>query len=285
MARTKGGEPMKKIMNLFVMLMLMGSLFSLAFAVEADEHNKSNPLYNEAGHQDNITGLVLRPRVDNETEREVGIMNNSLGARIRLLQLEKALLTNILKGAMIIQVLKGLNVSTIELQAILTNLSAVLTAVRAADPTVNDSVAIFVQLKNESRNLTTQFRVSLRTLLDNETIALIKGQLKNLTSDELQNCSIRLRHWIRQFNQNQLYRLYGIIGETNTSLIKEYIHGNISLNLVKLQLHKMVNQMTKERRHMIFAEVKEDNIKKKVHAQAMLDDMDHHGKANGHGRP
>lgn len=276
---------MKKIMNLFVMLMLMGSLFSLAFAVEADEHNKSNPLYNEAGHQDNITGLVLRPRVDNETEREVGIMNNSLGARIRLLQLEKALLTNILKGAMIIQVLKGLNVSTIELQAILTNLSAVLTAVRAADPTVNDSVAIFVQLKNESRNLTTQFRVSLRTLLDNETIALIKGQLKNLTSDELQNCSIRLRHWIRQFNQNQLYRLYGIIGETNTSLIKEYIHGNISLNLVKLQLHKMVNQMTKERRHMIFAEVKEDNIKKKVHAQAMLDDMDHHGKANGHGRP
>jgi len=47
----------------------------------------------------------------------------------------------------------------------------------------------------------------------------------------------------------------------------------------------MVNQMTKEKRHMIFSEIKEENIKKKVHTQAMLDDMDHLGKGNGHGRP
>jgi hypothetical protein len=263
---------MKKRTNIFLVLMLLGSIFTTAFAVQADEHV-------------NETSVPPGHHFDNETEREVSIMNNSLGARIRLLQLEKALLTNILKGAMTVQVLKGLNVTTTKLEKILGNLSDILEEVRAADPTANDSVQVFVDLKNESKNLTKQYRDTLRLLLDNETIAMIREQLKNVTSDELQNCSMRLRHWVKQFNMNQLYRLYGFIGETNTTLINEYINGTISLNLVKLQLHKMVNQMTKEKRHMIFSEIKEDNIKKKIHTQKMLEDMEQHGNGTGHGRP
>jgi len=276
---------MKKITNLLLVLMLLGSILSVAFAVQADEDDQGTTQDEDQDEQNNTTKMPRGHHYGNDTEREVGIMNNSLGARIRLLQLEKALLTNILKGVMTVQVLKGLNVTTTELEHILGNLSEVLENVRAADPAANDSVQVFVELKNESKNLTKQFRDTLRLLLDNETIAMIKEQLKNITSDELQNCSMRLRHWIRQFNMNQLYRLYGIIGETNTSLINDYINGNISLDLVKLQLRKMVNQMTQEKRHMIFSEIKEDNIKKKIHTQKMLEDMEHHGNGNGHGQP
>lgn len=276
---------MKKITNLLLVLMLLGSILSVAFAVQADEDDQGTTQDEDQDEQNNTTKMPRGHHYGNDTEREVGIMNNSLGARIRLLQLEKALLTNILKGVMTVQVLKGLNVTTTELEHILGNLSEVLENVRAADPAANDSVQVFVELKNESKNLTKQFRDTLRLLLDNETIAMIKEQLKNITNDELQNCSMRLRHWIRQFNMNQLYRLYGIIGEKNTSLINDYINGNISLDLVKLQLRKMVNQMTQEKRHMIFSEIKEDNIKKKIHTQKMLEDMEHHGNGNGHGQP
>ncbi|MBN1860986.1 MAG: hypothetical protein JW840_05955 [Candidatus Thermoplasmatota archaeon] len=266
---------MKKIQHLIIILMLMVSIASLAYAAEADDDNQGNP---NAGN-----GHTNHP-LDNETEREIGIMNNSLGARIRLLQLEKAILTNLLKGTMTVQVLKGLNISTTPLELVLENLSNALDAVRVADPAANDSVAVFVNLKNESRNLTKQFRDTLRVLLDNETIAMIKGQLRNITNDQLQNCSMRLRHWIRQFNMNQLYRLYGVIGETNTSLLEQYLNGNISLNQTKLQLHRMINQLTKEKRHMIFSEVKEANIKKKIHAQNAIEAMQNHGNGNGHGR-
>ncbi|MBN2599451.1 MAG: hypothetical protein JXA75_02835 [Candidatus Thermoplasmatota archaeon] len=269
---------MKKIRNLLIMLMLMGSLFSLAFAVEADDDDQSTP------EDEEETTPWQNPHFDNETVRQLGIMNNSLGARIRLLQLEKALIRNILKGVMTVQVLGELNVSTTELEAILENLSDVLEEVRAADPSANDSVQIFVELKNESRNLTKQFRDTLHFILNNETIAMIKEQLRNATSDELQNCTMRLRHWIRQFNRNQLYRLYGVIGEVNTSLINEYLNGNISLDLMKFQLHKMVNQMTKEKRHMIFSEVKEENIKRRIQGHAMFEDMGRLGKGMGHGR-
>jgi hypothetical protein len=270
----KGVTDMSKIKNLLMVLMLMASIASLAFAVEADDDNQGNPNNGNGNHNHPF---------DNETEHEIGIMNNSLGARIRLLQLEKAILTNLVKGTMTVQVLKGLNVSTTKLETILANLSDVLDAVRAADPAANDSVQVFVQLKNESRNLTKQFRDTLRLLLDDETIAMIREQLRNVTSDELQNCSMKLRHWIRNFNMNQLYRLYGIIGETNNSLLAQYLDGNISLNQTKFQLYKMINQMTKEKRHMIFSEVKEENIKKKIQAHTAMENMGNHGHGNGHG--
>ncbi len=59
-------------------------------------------------------------------------MNNSFGAEIRLLQLEKALLKNILKGEMAVQVLIGLNFTTTELESILTEMKALLEEVRAS---------------------------------------------------------------------------------------------------------------------------------------------------------
>ena len=273
--QVKGVNLMKKIQHYSIILMLLVSLTSLAFAVEADNDNQGNP--------DTANGHPNNP-FDNETEREIGIMNNSLGARIRLLQLEKAILTNLLKGIMVVQVLEGINISTTPLEGILDNLSTILDEVRAADPTANDSVAVFVDLKNEARNLTKQFRDAVYVLIDNETIALIKEQLRNITSDQLQNCSMRLRHWIRQFNMNQLYRLYGVIGETNTSLLEQYFNGNISLNQTKLQLYKMINQLTKEKQIMIFSEVKAENIKKKIHAQNAIEQMQNPGKGNSHGR-
>jgi hypothetical protein len=299
----KGWNPMKKITPLLIMLMLLTSAAFLAVADKPGDNHKGNTGNghdnhtgdNETGNHDNETNddngnetgdsdNGNQTHDDNETEHEVEIMNSTLGAQIRLLQLEKALLYNILKGAMTVQVLKGLNVTTTTLEAILADLHDVLTEVQTADPAANNSVQTFIELKNQTRNLTKQFRDTIRTLLDNETINRIKEQLKNITSDELQNCSKNLRNLIRHFNQNQLYRLYGMIGETNTTLLNEYINGNISLNQTKLQLHKLVNQMTKEKRYQIFSDVKEDNIKKHIRAHKDVDDIEHHGKGNGHGK-
>ena len=304
----KGVNVMKKIANLFLVLMLMTSIVSLAFADEANDHNQGNP-HDENGTNDqnnetdsqnethdqvneteshqndsSVNGTENDGSFENETEHEIEIMNNSLGARIRLLQLEKAIITNLLKGIMTVQVLKGLEVNTTNLEAILADLKDVLKNVSAADPAANNSVQIFITLKNESRTLTKEFRETIRALLDNETIKEIREQLRNMTSDELQNCSLKIRHWIRQFNRNQLYRLYGIIGETNNTLLNEYLNGTVSLDQVKLQLHKMMNQMTKEKRNKIFSEVKEENIRKKIPAHESFDDMEHHGKGNGHGK-
>ncbi|PNX49016.1 MAG: hypothetical protein BV457_02580, partial [Thermoplasmata archaeon M9B1D] len=96
---------MKKIFSLLVVLVLLISISSIVYADEAEEDSPENDTVNE-------------------TEKEIEVMNNSLGSEIRLLQLEKALLINILKGEMAVQVLIGLGFNTtenntIELESIL----------------------------------------------------------------------------------------------------------------------------------------------------------------------
>jgi hypothetical protein len=259
---------MKKMTNIILVLMLMASTMSFALAVKADEPTQQTP---------------LQDPIDDETEHQIQVMNNSIGSRIRLLQLEKALIKNILKGNMTIQILKGLDVNTTQLQAILDNLTAVLNEVRAADPDANDSLEMFIELKNESRNLTKQFRDALQVLLDEETISQIREQLRNVTSDELQNCSMRIRHWVRHFNRNQLYRLFALTGEVNISLLDEYLNGNVTLDQARQHFYKLVNQMTKEKRYMIFSEIKEENLKNKIHAHQAIEHIQNHGNGKGYG--
>jgi len=274
--------------------MLLTSVASLALANKAGDTPPGAPYFDRQGHpHDNETNnhtynepRALQPPLrhnytDNETEHDIEIMNVTLGAEIRLLQLEKAILTNLLEGAMTVQVLKGVNISTTPLETILTELKAVLLEVRAVNVSANYTIQTFIELKNESRNLTKEFRGTLRSLVTNETMQQIKERIHAIYSQELQNCTLKIRMKIRQFNRNQLYHLYGIIGETNTSLINSYINGNLTLNQTKLQIHKIVNQLTKDKQQMIFMEFKDDNIKRRVQSHASMDEYRQHGYRYG----
>jgi hypothetical protein len=222
----------------------------------------------------------------NETQKEIEVMNNSLGAEIRLVQLEKALLKNILKGEMAVQVLIGLGYNTTEnntdeLESILAEMKVVLEEIRVTNTSSNESIQIFVSLKNESKNLTTQFRETIRILLNNTALREIRERIKEMVSNELDNYGKRIRNLIRQFNFNQLYRLYGIVGEANSSFVNDYFNGTLPLNETKLQFCKIINEMTKEKKYEIFSEIKGENIRRKIHAQDAIKNM---GKGNGHGR-
>ena len=139
---------MKKITNIMVMLMLMVSFASLAFADEEagenhngqyqngiqnglnetlDDNEKENPDTNETEEPD-------EDYLDNETEEEIEIMNNSLGAEIRLLQLEKAILKNFLKGERAVEVLKAMEFNTSTLESILAEMRLLLEEINKTDP-------------------------------------------------------------------------------------------------------------------------------------------------------
>ncbi|UCF12968.1 MAG: hypothetical protein JSW06_01600 [Thermoplasmatales archaeon] len=258
---------MKKITNIMVVLMLMVSIASLALADEAEEDPQEDDTVNV-------------------TAQEIEVMNNSLGAEIRLLQLEKALLKNILKGEMTVQVLIGLGFNTtenntIELESILSEMKVVLGEIRLANTSSNESVQIFVSLKNESKNLTTQFRETIRELLNDTSLREVRERIREMVSNELDNYGKKIRSLIRQFNVNQLYRLYGIVGEANSSYVNDYFNGTLPLNETKLQLCKIINEMTKEKKFEIFSEIKGENIRRKIHAQYAIENM---GKGKGHGK-
>jgi hypothetical protein len=270
---------MKKIYNIIIVLMILFSISTLAIADDKGKHygKDNNPGGNQTGVNDqNETddNETVDGPMDSETGKEIRIMNNSLGAEIRLLQLEKAITKNILIGNMTIEVLKGLDLNTTTLERIIDEMKIVLEYVKAANTSANDSVQIFVELKNESKNLTRQFRETVKGLLTDEKIQEIKQRIKEIVNESLQDLTHLIKIKIRQFNRNQIYRLYGIIGETNSTFINGYINESINLSQVKLQICKMINQMTKDQKYDVFSEIKEDNIKRNIHSR---DNFEHHG--------
>jgi len=280
---------MRKIYSILITLILLISTTSIVLADAGDDKGnhygkdddfKGDDDQNETDDQDENE---TEDDVDDKTEKEIEIVNNTFGAEIRLLQLEKALLKNILKGEMAVQVLIGLNFTTNELESILTKMKALLEEVRAANTSSNASVEIFVFLKNESKNFTTQFRETIRGLLNDTSLSELRVRIKEMlnASGQLDDYNKRIINLIRTFNGNQLYRLYGLIGEANSPFVNEYLNGTLPLNETKLQLCKIINEMTKEKKYEIFLEIKGENIRRQIHAQDAIENM---GKGNGHGK-
>jgi hypothetical protein len=270
---------MKKISTILIMLMILISISSLAIADEAEEDPEEEDEYEDTSEGENETDDI-----DNNTTKEIEIMNNSLGCEIRFLQLEKTITKNLLKGEMAVDVLNGLDYNTTDLEAILSEMKTLLEDVKAVNTSSNNSVQFFVEYKHEAINLTKQFRETIKDLLDGEKLKQIRERIRENMSDELENCSKMIRNKIKQFNRNQLHKLYGIIGEANNSIVEEYLNGNMSLAQIKIQINKRINQMNKERKYEIFSDIKGENIKKKIHAQSQIEDMNKNkgkGKDNG----
>jgi len=264
---------MKKILTVLMMLMIFISISSLAIADDPEDENGTD-------EENQLEDL----EIDNDTKKEIEIMNNSLGAEIRLLQLQKAIIKNLLKGEMAVEVLKALEYNTTSLELILSEMKILLEDVKAVNASSNDSVQIFVELKYEAKNLTRQFREAIKELLDGEKLKDIRERIREMVSEEEQNYSKQIRNKIKQFNRNRLYQLYGIIGETNNSFINEYLDGNITLDQLKYHLCKTINHMNRERKYEIFSELKKDNIKKKINAQVSVNNMKNSDKGKGHGK-
>ena len=243
---------MKKILNIVIVLVLVASLMPLALADEAEDT------------QEEI-------EADAETQEELEIMGDQTGAYIRLLQLEKAITKNIIKGEEVISVLKEAEYNTTELEAILAELEFLKEEVQSADPNSTDAVQIFVDLKSDAVELTKEFREALNELLDEQTIESLRERIREMVCEQVQNLSTKIQNQIRQFNINQLHRIYGVFGETNNSLLSEYQNGSLTKDQVKQQISKIVNNVTKERKYQIFSELKEYKIRNRIQSRVCIE--------------
>jgi hypothetical protein len=214
--------------------------------------------------------------IDSETQEEVQIIKDQIGANIRLLQLEKAILRNIIRGEEVVSFLKDLDYNTTDLEAILAELELLLEEVQTADPNSTDSVQIFVDLKSDAIELTKEFREKVNELLDESTIEYLRLRIRELVSEHVQNLTKRIHNHIRRFNRNQLHRVYGVIGQFDNSTINEYQNGNLTEEQVKNQISNIVNNMTKAKKYQIFSELKEDKIKLRVQAREYVENLVFH---------
>jgi hypothetical protein len=240
---------MRKIAPLLIILMLLFALHTAALAEEAGE---DDPVENPQSD------------IDDATEKETRIMVHPFGAKVRLLQLQKALSVNILKAETVINVLQEQEFDTAELVDILDQMYGLLAEVEEADPEAEDSVQAFVEWKYKAINLTKQFREALHTTLDEVTMEQFRELIRNVTSESIQSLGYNIRECIRSYNAYQIQQVFGFIGKADNALVQAYQNGTLSIYQVKLQLCQMIHQMTQEQKYSAFYELRENNIRNRI---------------------
>ena len=246
---SEGVDNMRKILSIVLIMTLVATIVPSTLANEVDTNNVE---------------------IDTKTQREVQIMGHTIGAQIRLLQLEKVITIKIIQGEHLISLLTTLKNDTTnisELEAILAELKLVKEEVQSADPNASDAVQTFIDLKNDSINLIIDFKTKLHTLVDNETAEKLKLQIKTITNETVEKLGGKIRNLVREYNANQLHVIWGFLKNANNSSIKRYKEGNCSIEKVKQNISEIAKNMTYQKRYEFILQIKEYNIHRVAQVQ------------------
>ena len=175
-------------------------------------------------------------------------------------------------GERIIEILQELEVDTSDLKLIFTEMNWLKDEIQGSDPYAEDAVEVFVDLKNESINLTKEFRLTLYELLDDETIEDLREQVKDLYKQEVKDLREQIRDMIRSFNRDRLHSVFEILGLINEELLDQYESGDVTIDEVKEYIKEYISGLTKEERQELFAELKMNNIRRIIRARVAFND-------------
>ena len=190
---------------------------------------------------------------ENETEDEIEVMEHTRGAEMRLLQLEKAIKRRVLWGNAVIDRLQEKNISTTELEGILSELDGLTDDVEAEIDALgtksrNETVREFIRIKMEAKNLTKEFRQTARTLLNASDNSALRMRFSELDRDELEELKNRIRERHREFNSERLADLIEKLGIDGDEIVQKYENGEITLEeALKMVKEEFRNKVDEEK--------------------------------------
>ncbi|MEM4397525.1 MAG: hypothetical protein QW757_02785 [Candidatus Woesearchaeota archaeon] len=215
---------MKK--NIFLLLIAI-MLFSVFAFAEEEIQNKTN----ETNQIDEL----------NKDLKYVEIMNTPHGAIIRLLQLQKNIIRNILHGEQILKALDNKNITydkrmdeiLTELKSINTEISKKIENINTSNDETNQELVIeFVDLKSKAINLTKEFKNNLKNLSDEEKETL-RQELKKKSFEEVEKIENKVRNAIKELNKKRTMYLFNKTNINLEDLKKEIEEKNLTSKEIK----------------------------------------------------
>ena len=198
---------------------------------------------------------------DEETVKEVEVMIDHLGAKVRLIQLEIAVKTAIIKGGVVVDYIKNTtDANTTKLDEVLDDLAGIaeeVNAMRNSDEVPEDAVEKFVEYKKLSIDLIKKFRDEGRTILDESDVSALRELLRNADYSAIDELRQERNDMIREHNANRLGKILGRIGEKNPELAEKIRNGEIDAKTVKNRIKEAYKKVDKEKIKKAFEKMKE----------------------------
>ncbi len=227
---------------------------------------------NEAG--EGINPDTNQPVVDEQTGKEIVAMQLAPGAKVRLLELEKAVLRNILKGRKVIEFIKekDSNADVTDLEAVLAELETLKEQIATVQPQANsdETVKQFVDLKNDAISLSKQFRDTARELLKGTDKKGLGAKFKEIDWSELKTLNNQIRQLIREYNAQRVERVFQNLKGKAPAFVEKIRAGKMSVKQVRAEMLKVFKALKPMQRGKVFQNLKQLNAKRRVFRQAKI---------------
>ena len=202
-------------------------------------------------------------------EEEVAIISTELGAKIRLIQLQKKLEAHIEGANLIIAEIEKRNDTTIDttkLKSIVSEFE--ILSQQAMDADLNQSAdalaAEYVAMKKQAINLTSEFGKTVKAGLSEEQKLKIRAQVEEKKKERLEVKDEDLEKLKHEFNAEKAKHIMKRYGIENPEMIAQIKAGNISVDEVKAEFKMKFDSLNDEQRNMFMQKAKEEEMKIKI---------------------
>lgn len=257
------------------MLVLLAS--SLAFADDVT-NNTSVDLNETIGLNDTVNNTITETSnvTTSELDEDLEIMTSHSGTIIRFLQLERQLDVKIERGNLIINRLEELgNYSVSDLQTIIDQLViikeevSVYTSNNFTDLT--QASIDYVDLKNESVNLISEFRTLIRSMVDESLLGELNNLVSSVNETSFQGLGLRIQEMKREYNSNQVRNTLQNMGYTDEELVGQVLNGTLNQGQIMQRLRSVYENLTSDARREAAVNIRQSLSQGNIAVQSIND--------------
>lgn len=199
---------------------------------------------------------------------EASIMHVTLGAQVRLLQLEKEVMRRILYGEQVLAYIdeNELNISADDMDR-LEDIIAEMTEIKdriisELDNTDSETtVELFVELKDRAINLTQEFRTIIRSQLSVEERNEMSGSIDKKTFPELDSINDQIKDRVMQFNKERAMEMLGNLNITDEEILGRVESGNITAKELRELINSRFRELKTDMKQVFITKVKNERAK------------------------
>ncbi len=252
---------MKKMTAFLFVIIMSISIFPSVLSIDAnetesiDDTNDGNQTTNDEIGGDTISDEYIseleEEAIDEETEKEIGLISESgVGAKIRVLQLRRAVLKSVLAASVLTEFLseKGEDVS--EIEAISAELDILKEEADGLDSTSSGTVDDFINIKRDLRDLNRQFKeISTQFISDDDRPKIHEAiQTAFEESAELDSIKEEIKNAHTELNAWRVEKMLGRMGVQNDKIIEKIKNREITEKEIKVALIARFKQLSDEQK-------------------------------------
>jgi hypothetical protein len=281
----------KKPIVFLVLAFFVFSVFAIAANAEDQANDNSQDQDTEHVISEQLTMLQEQEQLaSDEDMNESEITHNPLGAKVRLLQLEKQVIRSYMYGEAVISQIenKSFNVSTEGLQDTIDSLKDLDADIKdlLEQNLTSDSVGTYVELKHRAINLTKEFR----GLLASELTAAQRKEIKDALGKKalmLDDINEQIRKAVKEFNKQRTLFMLEKLGLNKTELLDRVESGNITAKELKEEIKDAFKSLGKEEKKGFQKKIEDEKVKileqrQKAFVKGLENAKEQMGKAKEH---